>query len=161
MTTYFISGHRDITADEFEIHYGVSIKTILSMRGKDPIDFVVGDCVGVDSMAQDYLKQHMDTSKGGKISVTVYHMFEKPRYNPHKFPVKGGYLNDYDRDSAMTINSDADILWVRVGKENSGTAQNLVRRDVAKCFKKLRKKDRKEILLSWGRMYGINLEAPF
>ncbi len=127
----------------------------IAIECNDPnITFVVGDCGGVDAMAQDCIHD----LNNPRFKVVVYHMFDKPRYNPHNYPTVGGFQNDYDRDCAMTMASEEDILWVREGKENSGTAQNSVRREIVNCFKKLRKKDRKAILQSWGQMYNINLE---
>lgn len=38
------------------------------------------------------------------------------------------FSDDIARDSAMTRNSNEDIAFIRVGKENSGTAQNILRR---------------------------------
>ena len=153
MITYFISGHRDITPAEFSRSYSQMILSVQPSAGEEAT-FVVGECAGVDSMAQDFI--HALNNPG--IHVVVYHMFTKPRYNPYNYPTAGGYQNDYDRDCAMTMASDEDILWVRPGKENSGTAQNKVRREMFNCFKTLRKKDRLAILQSWGKMYGIELQ---
>lgn len=114
----FISGHRDVTNDEFKIHYAPLID--LAVKNKDRI--VVGDYHGVDIMAQKYLDYL------GYDDVIVYHMFQKPRNSVDRYPVRGGYISDEDRDSAMTRDSDYDIAWVRAGKEKSGTQQNLDRR---------------------------------
>lgn len=75
-------------------------------------------------MAQQFLSnEQIDVN-----SVVVYHMFIAPRNHVSKFLTKGGYVNDEDRDSAMTKESDYDIAWVRPGKEKSGTAINIRRR---------------------------------
>lgn len=117
--TYFISGHRDITEEEFIEHY----EPVLWKRLNEPDSkFVVGDCGGVDIMAQKYLK-----SMGMRDNVEVYHMFEEPRHNVG-FSLFGGFNSDLERDFAMTEASDADIAWVRPGCQRSGTAQNLARR---------------------------------
>lgn len=117
MTTFYISGHLDVSDTEFETHYIPSIaKGILS----DAL-FVVGDARGADAKAQAYLKER------GYEQVVVYHMFDKPRNNAG-FPTKGGFVSDDTRDVAMTDASDADIAWVRPGREKSGTAKNLTRR---------------------------------
>lgn len=114
----FVSGHRDITDDEFNIHYVPKLdKAIL-----DGHQIVVGDYQGVDYLTQRYL-----SDKNYK-NVIVYHMFIKPRYYIAGFPTRGGYTSDEDRDSAMTRDSVYDIAWVRIGKEKSGTALNVVRR---------------------------------
>ena len=61
-------------------------------------------------------------------NVVVFHMFDNPRNNAGGFSTAGGFKNDKERDAAMTNNSDADIAWVRPGREKSGTAKNLSRR---------------------------------
>jgi hypothetical protein len=118
---YFISGHRDITQDEFDKYYLDMIN-----RAAEDISatFVVGDYYGVDFKAQQVLSKIVNPDR-----VTVYHMFDKPRHLANNmFRLKGGYKNDIDRDSAMTRDSTDDIAWIRKGKETSGTAQNILRR---------------------------------
>ena len=119
---YFISGHRDITEDEFDKYY----LDILDKLVEDPLaTFVVGDYHGVDIMAQQALVD-MDINPE---RVTVYHMFEKPRnIASDKFKTIGGFTTDEDRDAAMTKVSTDDIAWIRKGKWKSGTAQNILRR---------------------------------
>jgi len=117
---YFISGHRDITPEEFIALYEPIIEDAL----KDPqAKFVVGDCSGVDKIAQAYLAQQVS-----KEAVTVYHAYENPRNNMGNFPTCGGFTSQTKKDAAMTEASDADIAWVRPGYEDSGTARNLKRR---------------------------------
>lgn len=120
---YFISGHRDITIDEFKHYYTTKIDAVL--KNDNNSTFVIGDYYGVDIMAQDYL-----VKKGLQDKVTVYHMFEKPRnINPLIKSLKGGFKTDEERDSAMTDASDFDIAFVRNGKwKDSGTAINIRRR---------------------------------
>lgn len=118
--TYFISGHRNITQEDFDRYYVPLINNAL--KDKD-VQFVVGDCEGVDSMAQNYLKEK------GILNVTVYHMFDSPRYlADEKFSSKGGFKSDVERDSAMTIVSQVDIAVIGIGRWTSGTAQNILRR---------------------------------
>lgn len=117
---YFISGHRDLTLEEFNKYY---TPVILEILEEDPTcEFVVGDYQGVDSMAQRLLENCVDR-------VTVYHMFDAPRnlINPN-FKTIGGFTSDEERDAAMTKDSDRDIAFVRKGRRKSGTAQNIVRR---------------------------------
>lgn len=116
--TYFVSGHRNITEEEFIEHYEPILWEKLNEEGAI---FVVGDCAGVDDMAQKYLKA-FDIR-----DITVYHMFEEPRHG-NGLPTNGGYRSDVERDFAMTVASDEDIAWVRPGCERSGTAQNIERR---------------------------------
>lgn len=115
--TYFISGHLDLTQEEFDLYYAPRINSVM----QEAKWFVVGDARGTDSMAQSYLKLN------GAKNVTVFHMFESPRNNPG-FPTMGGFDGDDDRDAAMTRVSDEDIAWVRPGRDRSGTAANLARR---------------------------------
>lgn len=121
MPTYFISGHLDLTDEEFAAHYAEPIYS----AARENARFVVGDARGTDKRAQDFLwslrAEHPD------LQVTVYHMFDSPRNNPG-FPTVGGFLSDSARDQAMTEASNFDIAWVRPGRENSGTARNLQRR---------------------------------
>lgn len=118
MTIYFVSGHLDITQEEFDEYYATRL-TLCNVPGFT--EFVVGDANGCDLMAQQFLKW-LDAK------VTVYHMFDAPRNNVG-FETKGGFVSDKLRDEAMTNASDSDIAWVRPGREKSGTAKNLKRRD--------------------------------
>ena len=120
---FFISGHRDITKEEFETLYAPSI--ISAIESTDAY-FVVGDYEGVDIMAQDFLINVIDYPRE---KIFVYHMFDKPR-NVNKEIVNfiGGFQTDEERDYAMTKASDADIAFVKWGRFDSGTAQNIVRR---------------------------------
>lgn len=51
--TYFISGHRDITPEEFEKFYVPAIVDVIDTcnNNYDDCEFVVGDCRGCDEMA--------------------------------------------------------------------------------------------------------------
>lgn len=55
-------------------------------------------------------------------------MFIVPKL--YGFKTVGGFESDRVRDEAMTAASDADIAWVRPGREKSGTAKNLKRREL-------------------------------
>lgn len=124
MTTYFISGHLDLTMDEFREHY---VPRIIAALANDPAAaFVVGDARGCDLMAQLHLRE------ARALRVQVFHMFTKPRNNVGGYPTVGGFVTDFARDVAMTAASDEDIAWVRPGREKSGTAANLARRSVKK-----------------------------
>jgi hypothetical protein len=118
MKTAFISGHLDLTWDEFIKHYVDPINKAL----EEGCSFVVGDAPGADSIAQGFLYM-----RAKKPDVTIYHAYQKPRNNIG-FRTVGGYTNQTQKDKAMTIHSDFDIAWVRPGKEESGTARNLKRR---------------------------------
>jgi len=113
---HYVSGHLDLTAEEFATHYEPLIQAAVS-RGEA---FVVGDARGADEMAQRLLV--------GYANVTVFHMFTTPRNNLGAFPTRGGFESDTTRDAAMTEASTTDIAWVRPGREKSGTAKNMKRR---------------------------------
>ena len=119
MATYFVSGHLDLTDVEFTSFY--LPKLLVALEDPDA-QFVVGDAAGADHISQQWL--HSRTKR-----VTVFHMFGTPRYNAG-FPTHGWFLCDRERDEAMTRDSDQDIAWVRPGREKSGTAKNLKRRQV-------------------------------
>ena len=119
MTTYFISGHGDLTHEEFTEHYVPEIDEAI----EEGANFVLGDFEGADTMAARYLH-----SKGLRHKVRLYHMFSRPRHFVGSFPTVGGFTTDELRDAAMTEVSDEDIAWLREGKEESGTAKNLARR---------------------------------
>lgn len=118
MTTHFVSGHRDLTLDEFREHYAPRIAAALAADAA----FVVGDARGCDLMAQLYLRDVR------AVRVQVFHMLDEPRNNVGGFATIGGFSSDDARDAAMTAASSADIAWVRSGRGGGGTAANLARR---------------------------------
>ena len=119
---YFISGHRDLSQEDFDKYYVPAIEEVL--HGDLGYAFVMGDCDGVDYMAQKYL---VDIGKA--CFIELYHMFEKPRHLlSDEIICRGGYTGDIERDSAMTKNSDVDIAFIQEGRWTSGTAQNILRR---------------------------------
>jgi hypothetical protein len=115
--TNFVSGHLDLTPDEFDAHYRPAIDEALA-RGEA---FVLGDARGTDSLTQSYLL-------GKTTAVVVYHMFTSPRNNAG-FETIGGFESDEERDTQMTAASDQDIAWVRPGRKKSGTQKNIDRRN--------------------------------
>lgn len=120
MKTAFISGHLDLTSEEFDEHYLRPIRTAMISGHK----FIVGDANGADKITMNYLN-----NVGEADNVTIFHMFISPRNNPfNRLKTKGGFKTDEERDAAMTDASDYDIAWVRPGREKSGTAKNLMRR---------------------------------
>lgn len=131
MSIFFISGHLNLTPEEFKQYYKKDIKDEI----KNGSSFIVGDCNGADKMAQEYLF-NMKYDK-----VTVYHMLDSPRNNVGDFKTVGGFKSDNSRDTACTKNSMFDILYIRSNKEQkellgdkydpnrtSGTQKNLFRR---------------------------------
>ena len=120
---YFISGHRDLSYEDFEkIYVPVLQKVIQEDLGAK---FVVAECSGVDTMVQDWLALNFRFLE----RVTVFHMFQEPRhFASPRFNKKGGYDSDISRDAAMTEESDFDIAFVKDNRWTSGTAQNIMRR---------------------------------
>ena len=120
---YFISGHRNITDQEFKDNYR---EPLMNAAYEDHSTFVVGDYYGVDIMAQNFL---VDVLKINPDRITVYHMLDSPRnINPKVTKTMGGFKTDSERDAAMTANSNVDIAFVRDEKKMSGTGENLLRR---------------------------------
>lgn len=123
----FVSGHLDLTPEEFQEHY----LPRLLQEVQAGSTFVVGDAPGADRMALAFLT--------GKAPVTVYHMFDTPRVTSTL--TRGGFTTDAERDEAMTAASDRDVLWIRPEEETkrrlgkkyrpgriSGTEKNQIRR---------------------------------
>jgi hypothetical protein len=122
--TYFVSGHRDITEDEFERNYKPALESIVNEV--PDCRFVIGDYYGVDIMAQNYL---IDVLGVEPDRITIYHMFEAPRnIHPKIKNIIGGFESDAERDAAMTAASVDDIAFVRDNTKISGTAENILRR---------------------------------
>lgn len=126
---YFVSGHRDLPYEDFELYYKPIIDNVIA--NDETPEFVVGDCEGVDKFAMDYIFEYYI------IPLTIYHIGNSSRNipkglseNPESEGVyfKGGFTSDEERDSAMTKASDFDIAFVKDNRWDSGTAQNIKRR---------------------------------
>jgi hypothetical protein len=115
----FVSGHRDLTPVEFYQQYQPQLDKAIAAGHR----FVVGDAPGADTLAQMYLVGRVAPER-----VTVYHAGHRSRHHSGGFAVRGGYVSQSAKDAAMTAVSDHDIVWVRPGKTQSGTARNLARR---------------------------------
>ena len=141
VATYFISGHLDLTIDEFKDHYEPAILKAIDEGSR----FVVGDAIGADHFAQELLRNMiLPSERFGRIN--VFHMLTNPRnLSSLDFDLFGGYDSDESRDAAMTKASTDDIAWVRPSKKTrkSGTAKNLERR------RNLRWEARKAEIASW------------
>lgn len=121
--TYFISGHRDLTWEEFAKWYAPAINEVIN--NDEFARFVVGDCKGADRMAQEYLI----ACGFNPANIVMYHISNSPRYQvDDSIRTFGGFMSDEERDATMTEDSDQDIAFIRKGKESSGTAQNILRR---------------------------------
>ena len=131
---HFVSGHLNLTKDEFNTHY---VDKLLGAV-KNNYTILTSDSKGADAMTQQFL---FDL---GYKNVFIYHMFDKPRINIGDFPTVGGAKSDEERDSNMTRDSNVDIAWVRSEEETkrllllegkkykpgriSGTEKNILRR---------------------------------
>ena len=102
--TAFISGHLDLSQEEFNQYYKSKIDKAIQQNHS----FVIGDAKGADSMTQKYLINLVP-----KNQVKVYHMYNKPLNNKGKYVTVGGFKSHNKKDSAMTKNSDYDIAYVR------------------------------------------------
>lgn len=141
-TTHFISGHLDLSNEEFNKYYKTNIDNAIINKES----FVIGDAKGADSIAQQYLAMNVTNYDSTLLErVTIYHMCDKPRNNYGNFKTNGGFTNDDERDSQMTKDSGNDILWIRSLEEQkkrlgskfnpnhiNGTTKNLIRRQKIK-----------------------------
>lgn len=125
--TYFISGHRNISQEDFNNNYGKYLTNLITKTPSTAnVRFIMGDYYGVDIMAQHYL---IDVLNFPPERICVYHMLDKPR-NIHPLIDNrvGGFTSDEERDAAMTRDSDFDIAFVRNHNKWSGTGANILRR---------------------------------
>ena len=133
---YFISGHLDLSDENFEQYYRPFIDFAIEQKSY----FVVGDAKGADAKGQNYLWKRSRQDPSIRERVTVYHIGDNPRNNPG-FQTKYGFTSDEHRDANMTKDSTHDILWIRPIEEAkklygkkfnpkriSGTEQNKLRR---------------------------------
>ena len=125
---YFISGHRDLTQEEFDMHYAQLIDEI--MRNDPFAEFIVGDWEGCDTMSINFLLEQVEYPP-----ITIYHVEEESRVKYGNESVLNGEniynikLENYDEcDAQMTFNSTFDVAWIRPGREDSHTAKNIKRR---------------------------------
>lgn len=125
---YFISGHRDLTKEEFNQHYVPIIDEII--RNDVFTEFVIGDWEGCDTMVIEYLLEQIDYPP-----ITIYHVEKEPRIKfggesilnfENIYNIK---LRTYDEcDARMTSDSKFDVAWIRPGRKDSHTAKNIKRR---------------------------------
>ena len=119
---YFVSGHRDLTKEEFVKHYIPLIQKVIK---EDPqAAFLVGDWEGCDSMFVRYMEAFYF-----KVPIAIFYVdilrIKEGKFNIYDFCE----CTNYDEcDASMTANSDFDIAWIRPGRENSHTANNIRRR---------------------------------
>lgn len=124
----FISGHIDLTREQFEREYVYQIKQAIS----EGCSFVVGNAIGCDAFALEYLAKHVDRNR-----VTVYHR-ESAYDKIHKEhltmssvkamdyqKIHTGFRSFEERDKHMTLASDFDIAWVRPDLETKTLMEQL------------------------------------
>ena len=125
---YFVSGHRDLTLDEFLEHYAPIIDKVV--KEDSSAKFLVGDWEGCDTIVTEYLSLLPSTAS----DVTIYYVekvkmcpFDEAACNYENIHFKE--KSTYDEcDASMTADSEFDIAWIRPGKEDSHTAENIKRR---------------------------------
>jgi hypothetical protein len=83
MKTYFVSGHLDLTKEEFDEHYVPKLAQAI----EEGCHFVVGDAPGCDFMAQRFLRWAWSqrllagVHPHENFGCHVYHMLERPRHS--------------------------------------------------------------------------------
>lgn len=113
---YFISGHRDLTQEEFDANYVPALEDAID-NGQttwEDCEFVVGDCKGCDEMAAkwiaNYIKENSDYCDDCACSLTIHHMFSEPRFRIGTQGSDGHwYLDMRDIWSADLENEDDTI----------------------------------------------------
>ncbi len=134
----FVSGHTDLTDDEFDEHYRAQLECVVENKHC----VVVGNADGADARSLRYL-----LAAGHDPSLITVYVFDRGGENrvahyQQQFGVAaiGGWPSYNKRDAAMTAASDYDLCWVRpeaecrrlygdsYRKRVSGTEQNVLRR---------------------------------
>ena len=121
----FFSGSREV------LYLPEEAKKLLSEFMKEGHEILVGDAKGVDSLVQEYC------SKNNYFKVTVYSIYEKPRFlASEKFNVKHIKLPDYYRGATererqtvkdATATSDCDFAVAIWNGKSKGTLENIKR----------------------------------
>ena len=119
---YFVSGHRDLTMEEFDRHYVYQLDRVLA---EDPYaEFVVGDWEGCDTIFVKYMEEYYTDA-----TIHIFYVssprIEEGEFNEYNFH---GCESYDDCDESMTRHSNFDIAWIRPGREDSHTAKNIKRR---------------------------------
>jgi hypothetical protein len=114
---YYITGHRDLSKEEFSKIYIPEIDRII--REDSNAVFLVGVCEGVDLYTIQYLNKY-------SIPVQVYGPnldIKNDRIRLHLYP-------SYEKSALEMIkNSDKTIGFIKPGRENSSfTALNILKR---------------------------------
>ncbi len=123
MTIYFISGHTNLTKEEFNKQYKPLLDNIINDNNTN--SFVIGNSEGADKMAFQYL-----IYKGISIyNITIYYFSKNNQednfYFNYKPKIIKGFTSYEKRDAAMTNASDKDILWIRPKEDNKKLLESL------------------------------------
>ena len=137
----FISGHRDLSKDEFNSIYVCLINQYIDWLNIDQsnlftskkLTFYVGDCDGCDSMAIEYIVNNVLPNNPDTyltICTCDFDFEGKQSYNfdNSNINIINGFKSHEERDTYMTRETQVDLLYIRAGKWDSGTAQNFVKR---------------------------------
>jgi hypothetical protein len=146
LKTVFVSGHVDITKQQFLKHY----IPLIDKAKEQGYRFITGNANGADKMTFEYLSGYKCYNK--PIKTFEYGSNEYKKWlEKHGYPgleiiyfernKSGKFKSHNERDTWMTMNSDYDIAWVRPENETkilygknydpkriSGTMKNIKRR---------------------------------
>lgn len=121
--TYFISGHSNISESDFALLYLPLIK----MAVENGSYFVVGDCGGVDTMAQMLIAAVLPKDQHNRVKVFFKGDVPQNFMSPD-FTAIGNFVSHEEASVAMTFCSDEDIACLDKTKWASETAKNILRR---------------------------------
>lgn len=120
---YFISGYADADIKFFTKFY----LPLIAQAIRQDADFVIGDCIGIDAMAQAYLKQQLPEDQHSRVK--IYFRGNNPQnYMSTGFLAVGGFETHEEAAVAMSISSDEDIAVLIPGRDKAMTAKNVMRR---------------------------------
>lgn len=113
---YFISGHRDITQEEFDANYVPAIEDAID-NGQttwEDCEFIVGDCKGCDQMAAEYIakyiEENMDDWNCVPCTLTIHHMFSEPRFRVGTKADDGNYYIDVRERFNEGVENESDLV---------------------------------------------------
>lgn len=124
---YFISGHRDLTQEEFDANYVPAMEDAIDNGSAtwEDCEFIVGDCKGCDEMAAkwiaNYIRENSDYCDDCACSLTIYHMFSEPRFRIGTQGSDGHWYLDMrdtwsadleDEDDTISLEECPEIYYV-------------------------------------------------
>lgn len=109
---YFISGHRDLTQEEFDANYAPAIDN--GQTTWEDCEFIVGDCKGCDQMAAEYIakyiEENMDEWDCVPCTLTIHHMFSEPRFRVGTKADDGNYYIDVRERFNEGVEDESDLV---------------------------------------------------